>query len=42
MSTRAALVINVLLFQKNFKGKIKFCSEDADTKMLMSRFLNGL
>ena len=31
-----------LFFQKNYcKGKIKFCSADADTKMSMSRFPNG-
>ena len=44
MSGRVALVINVVFFQnkKNCKGKIKFCSVGADTKMSESRFQNSL
>ena len=42
MSTRVVLVINVFFFKKSCKGKIKFCCVDADTKISMSRFPNGL
>ena len=39
MSTRVVFVINVLFFQKE---KIRFCSVDADTKISIPRFPNGL
>ena len=33
---------HVLFFKKIFKGKLKFCSVNADTKTSMSRFPNSL
>ena len=41
MSTKVVFV-TFYFSKKSCKGKIKFWSVNADTKMLMSRFPNGL